>query len=216
MMTSVQQENARLQQQVSLSNIKTVQTARREKLEAEDKALQASHEAKKAKERADNAEAAAKRKYEELAEQRRSWYRFLGFYAVIVTALHFIVSARCRSDTLDFLVLLGNIMDTVAEPVFSMFSMGALHIILACLCLIGIIVLMLIGVVLLLVFYGKICVDAFMDTEGARFRTWIIGLCSVVIPIYVIEYLPQESINLWGLTILVQIVYVVGCVIAKQ
>lgn len=213
--SKVSRENDRLQSQVSMSNVESVKKAQYAQRQAEQQAKQYEDDAKRANERADNAENKAKRKYEDKALDTRYKYQLLGFYALVVTILTFVTTARCRADTLDFIDQIGTIIAAVFQWEISMFADGILYIIVSLVCMVVIPILVLIGFILLGIAYKKVCIDNFMDVEGAKFRTEIVALCSVIVPIYLIGFTPQ-GINLWGITILVQTAYFVMCLVYNR
>lgn len=221
--TNTREENARLRNQVSISNVKAVEDARAAKNEADyrascarDAAKAAQENAERANRRADEAEKVAKRKYDDIALDNRHKYQFLGWYATLSTFLYFITSARCRSDTSKFVDFIGMIVGGIFNWEVSMFSDGILYIIFSLICMIVIPIFFIVGFVLLGIAYKKVCIDSFMDTEGARFRTEIVGLCSIIIPIYLISYMPEQMANLWGTTMLIQAGYFIICLLLKS
>lgn len=194
-------ENARLQSQVSMSSVEAVQSAQAERNAAKYRADRAQEEAERAKNRADKAEADAKRKYDDQAKDRQNKYTFLGYCAFLMMILQFAFSARCRTDTVEAVRLIGTVMGALFDwehPILSVLSV------------IVIIIAALIGIVFLCKAYHTECVEKYTyGEEKASLRTQMVAFGSFVGSMYAIEILP-EWCNVWLLFLVIQLIYLLG------
>lgn len=220
-------DNKSLQQQVQMSNVSAVREAKEDarqarrratiaekaRDQAQEEAVQAAETAKwKIKEAKDDAD----KKYREMVGDYCGKHLLITVYCLIVTVMQFVMSERCRADSAAFFGGIWNIIKAVTGWEEDLFTLGVGGIIGGIVCMIGIPIGLIFLVIHMTAFYRKVCMKQNIseasedETQQATFRTEMVALITAVVPLYLVEILP-EGWNYWGIFLTGQLIYFVHC-----
>ena len=230
--TKVIAVNKSLQDQVSMSNVEAVTQAKEETRKACQRAIKAERAKEKAEKDANSAikdankkiqkaQNDADKKYREMVGDYRCKHLLITAYCLIVTIMQFVLSERCRTDSAAFFGGIAGIIKAVAGWEKGLFTYGTAGIVGGIIGMIGIPVVVILFIIILIALYRGVCMKQNIsgcsvdETQHAVFRTEIVTLITAVMPLYLVDVLP-EGCNYWGIFLTMQGVYFVYCCFRKD
>ena len=230
--TKVIAVNKSLQDQVSMSNVEAVTQAKEETRKACQRATNAERAKEKAEKDANSAikdankkiqkaQNDADKKYREMVGDYRCKHLLITAYCLIVTIMQFVLSERCRTDSAAFFGGIAGIIKAVAGWEKGLFTYGTAGIVGGIIGMIGIPVVVILFIIILIALYRGVCMKQNIsgcsvdETQHAVFRTEIVTLITAVMPLYLVDVLP-EGCNYWGIFLTMQGVYFVYCCFRKD
>ena len=230
--TTVTAANKKLQEQVRMSNVEAVKEARKDARQSRMRAEIAEKERDKALEEAKNtaesvrwkteiAEDHAKEKYRGMIDSYYGKHLLIMVYCLTVTIAEFVKSERCRADTAVFFGGIWNIVKTVVGWEEDLFTLGIGGIIGGIACMIGIPIALIFLTILLVSVYQKTCMRQNVsgcstdEKKHAIFRTEMVAIFTAVVPVYLVDILP-EGWNYWGILLMAQLIYFYLCCCKKD
>lgn len=226
--TTVIAANKNLQNQVSMSNVKAVTKAKEETWKACQRAAnaerakeEAEKEANSATKNAKKAQNDADRKYREMVGDYRGKHLLITVYCLTVTVMQFVLSERCRNDSAAFFGGIVGIIKALVGWEKGLFTHGTAGIVGGIIGMIGIPVVVILFIIILIALYRGVCMKQNIsgcsvdETQHAVFRTEIVTLITTVMPLYLVDVLP-EGCNYWGIFLTMQIIYFVYCCFRKD